>query len=90
MTVTRRVVLEQLASVSDAEERETTTKRTLAVTLETDQQTIDTHVAGLAACDLVRADPDGGVRITITGEELLELDTEEMVIVDSEDQERQG
>jgi len=84
MTVKRRVVLEQLAALSDADGRETTTKTALAATLDTDEHTLDAHLTGLAACDLVRTYPDGRVRVTITGEELLELDTEELVIVDSE------
>jgi len=90
MAVTRRVVLEQLAAVSDADRQETTTKTALATTLDTDEWTIDAHLDGLAACDLVRTYPDGRVRITITGEELLELDTDEMVIVDPEQQRRHG
>jgi len=83
MSVMRRVVLEQLARASDAEQRETTTKSALAATLDTDEQTIGSHLDGLAACELVRTYPDGRVRITITGEELLALDTDELVIVDS-------
>ncbi|WP_128081354.1 hypothetical protein [Haloferax sp. ATB1] len=70
--------------MSDADGGETTTKTTLAATLDTDEHTLDAHLAGLAACDLVRTYPDGRVRVTITGEELLELDTEELVIVDPE------
>ncbi|MDZ7745855.1 MAG: hypothetical protein U5K28_04780 [Halobacteriales archaeon] len=84
MSVTRRAVLEQLARASDAEQRETTTKPALAATLDTDEGTIESHLNGLAACELVRTYPDGRVRITITGEELLALDTDELVIVDSE------
>jgi predicted ArsR family transcriptional regulator len=83
MSVTRRAVLEQLATASDADQRETTTKAGLATTLDTDEQTIESHLDGLAACELVRTYPDGRVRITITGEELLALNTDELVIVDS-------
>lgn len=83
MSVTRRAVLEQLATASDADQRETTTTAAIAAVLETDEGTIESHLNGLAACELVRTYPDGRVRITITGEELLALDTEEMVIVDS-------
>ena len=82
MSVTRRVVLEQLATVSDAERRETTTIETLTVTLDTDEQTIDAHLDGLEACELVQTYPDGRVRVTTTGEELLDLDTDELVVVD--------
>ena len=84
MSVTRRAVLEQLATASDADQRETTTKAALAAMLETDEGTIESHLNGLAACELVRTYPDGRVRITITGEELLALDTDELVVVDSE------
>ena len=84
MSVTRRAVLKQLATASDAVQRETTTKAALAATLDTDEGTIESHLDGLTACELVRTYPDGRVRITITGEELLALDTDEMVIVDSE------
>ncbi|MBX0298068.1 hypothetical protein [Haloarcula nitratireducens] len=84
MSVTRQVVLEQLARASDADQRETTTKAALAATLNTDEGTIESHLAGLATCELVRTHPDGRVRITITGEELLALDADELVIVDSE------
>jgi Mn-dependent DtxR family transcriptional regulator len=84
MAVRRRAVLEQLATASDAGQRETTTTAALAAMLETDEGTIESHLNGLAACELVRTYPDGRVRITITGEELLALDTDELVIVDSE------
>ena len=83
MAVTRRVVLEQLATASDADQRKTTTNAALAATLDTDEQTIESHLDGLAACELVRMYSDGRVRITITGEELLALDSDELVIVDS-------
>jgi len=83
MSITRRVVLKQLAIASDAERRETTTKAALATTLGTDEQTIDSHIEGLAACELAKTYSDGRIRITITGEELLDLDIEELVIVDS-------
>jgi DNA-binding transcriptional ArsR family regulator len=82
MSVTRRAVLERLAATSDATRRETTASAALAATLDADERTIDAHLDGLAACELVRTHPDGRVRITITGEELLALDTDESVIVD--------
>jgi Mn-dependent DtxR family transcriptional regulator len=83
MSVTRRAVLERLAAASDADQRETTTTAAIAAALNTDEVTIESHLNGLAACELVRTYPDGRARITITGEELLALDTDEMVIVDS-------
>lgn len=84
MSVTRRAVLEQLATASDADQRKTTTKAVLATALDTDEGMLESHLDGLAACELIRTHPDGRVRITITGEELLALDTDELVIVDSE------
>lgn len=83
MSVTRRVVLEQLATASDADQRETTTTAALAAALDTDERTIESRLNGLETCELVRTFPDGRVRITVTGEELLALDTDEMMIVDS-------
>lgn len=83
MPVTRRDVLEQLATASDAERRETTTIEALASALDADEHAVEAHLNGLAACELARKDTDGRVRVTVTGEELLELDTDEMVIVDS-------
>jgi len=83
MSVTRRVVLDQLATKSDADRRETTTKTVLATSLDTDEATIESHVDGLEDCELAKTYRDGSVRITITGEELLALDTDNIVIVDS-------
>lgn len=83
MPVNRRAVLEQLAAASDAEREETTTIDTLVSALDADERTIEAHIDGLEACELARTTPDGNVRVTITGEEFLELDTDEMIIVDS-------
>jgi len=83
MCVTRRSVLEQLAAASDATRQETTTVKALAATLDADEHAVESRIEGLEACDLARVAPDGTARVTITGEELLELDTEEMVIVDA-------
>lgn len=83
MPKTRRTVLEQLAKASDAAQQETTTIGSLASTLDADEHTVKAHLNGLEACELARIDPDGKVRVTITGEELLELDIDEEVIVDA-------
>lgn len=83
MSVTRRTVLKKLALLSDAERRETTTIEALAATLDADKHIVDSRLDGLEDCELAIVGPDGDVRVTITGEELLELDTDEMVIVDS-------
>lgn len=64
MSVTRRSVLKQLAAVSDATQRETTTIEVLATTLNTDRQTIESHLDGLIACELAVLYPDGSIRIT--------------------------
>ena len=84
MTVTRRAVLERLAAASDAEQRVTTTRAALAAALGVDERTVESHIEGLAACELAHTYSDGRVRITITGEELLALDPDDLVIVDSE------
>lgn len=83
MPTTRRTVLERLAAASDAARQETTTIEALASTLDADEHTVEAHLNGLEACELARTSPDGRARVTITGEELLELDTDEIVIVDS-------
>lgn len=82
MSLTRRTVLEQLAAASDAERRETTTVEAVASALDADVGAVERHLDRLAACELARFGPDGRVRATITGEELLVLDTDELVIVD--------
>jgi DNA-binding transcriptional ArsR family regulator len=82
MDVTRRAVLEQLARASDAARRETTTVEALASELDADEGAIEAHLDGLVSCELARRAPDGGIRVTITGEELLELDVDDLVIVD--------
>lgn len=81
MTVRRRTVLEQLVRTSDAATRETTTTEALASTLDADERAVDAHIDKLVACELAHVEA-GGVRATITGEELLALDTDEVVIVD--------
>jgi hypothetical protein len=83
MSVTRRVVFEQLAAASDATRRETATVEALAATLDAGEHVVKSHIEGLEDCDLARRGPDGTARVTITGEELLALDTDEMVIVDA-------
>jgi len=82
MCVTRRAVLRQLAELTDAERRETTTVDALGSALGADERTLKEHIDALVACELAHTEADGGVRATITGEELLALETDEMVIVD--------
>lgn len=82
MTVTRLSVLEQLASVTDAGRRKTVTLDAFAERFEADREVIEGHVERLEACDLARFHPDQGVRVTITGEELLAIDADDLVIVD--------
>jgi hypothetical protein len=81
MPVTRRVVLERLATATDADSRETTTAEALATGLDADERTVEAHLHGLADCELARIHASGSVRVTITGEELLELGADEAVIV---------
>ncbi|CCQ36018.1 uncharacterized protein Nmlp_1830 [Natronomonas moolapensis 8.8.11] len=82
MAVRRREVLEHLAAASDAERRETTTTETLTAALDAERRAVETQLKRLTGCELARTYPDGRVRVTITGEELLELDTEGTLIVD--------
>jgi DNA-binding transcriptional ArsR family regulator len=82
MCVTRRPVLRQLAEATDAERRETTTVDALASTLGVDERSLEAHIDALVACELAHVEADGSVRATITAEELLALDTGEVVIVD--------
>jgi hypothetical protein len=82
MPVTRRNVLSQLATQTDAERQETTTTAALAAALAVDEDEIERHLDGLLACELARRDADDSIRVTVTGEELLDLDTDELVIVE--------
>jgi len=81
MTVTRRQLLERLAAQGDAGTGETTTAALVAA-VDADAATVRSHLAALESCDLVRTDADGRVRITVTGEELLSLDVDDVVIID--------
>ncbi len=81
MTVRRRQVLERLAAMSDADAECTTTVGELAASLEAEEDRVAKHVERLAACDLALHRPTG-VRVTVTGEELLALDTDGTVVVD--------
>jgi Mn-dependent DtxR family transcriptional regulator len=86
VTVSRQKVLECLAAATDANARETTTVKALAAELDVEEGTLEGCLDRLAACELARTRHDGHVRITITGEELLELDTEEVIIVELPDE----
>jgi DNA-binding transcriptional ArsR family regulator len=83
MNPTRRDVLERLAATSATEPRSTTAVEALARALDADEQTVAKHVRSLEALELARAYPDGRVRVTITAEELLELDVAGQVVVDA-------
>ncbi|MCQ4334173.1 hypothetical protein KM295_11925 [Natronomonas sp. F2-12] len=82
MPISRRVVLERLATETDADSRETMTVEALAAGLDTDERTVEAHLQRLADCELARIHASGRVRVTITGEEILELGADEVVIVD--------
>lgn len=84
MSVTRQTVLEQLAKQSDAGTEEMTSVSSIVAALNCDEQTARGHLEHLDACELARLYSDGRVRVTITGEELLELDTGEGIIIDPE------
>lgn len=75
-------MLELLAAESDAARAETTTIEALADALDADEAAVEAHLQALEACELARIGDDGNVRVTITGEELLELDLDGSVIVD--------
>jgi len=79
----RRAVLEQLAVASDARRRETTTVQALASALDADERVIEAHLERLAACELVRMDTTGNVRVTITGKQFLELDVGDGAVIDA-------
>lgn len=82
MTLPRRVVLERLCSTTDPRRGETTTPAALASSLDVEERIITDLLHALEACELARWSSDGDVRVTITGEELLELDVGEGVVVD--------
>jgi hypothetical protein len=82
MTVTRDVVLRQLAAASDPQRGETTTVAAVATACEGDRAAVRSCLEALADCHLARLSPDGRARVTITGEELLSLDAADPVIVD--------
>jgi len=76
-------VLECLGATSDAERPETTTTEKVASTLDADRQSVEAHLDGLTTCELARTYPDGRVRVTVTGEQLLELGADATVIVEA-------
>lgn len=78
----RRAVFKALAATSDATTGETTTVGSLAAGLGEDRDLVESHLAALVACELARRHDDGRVRVTVTGEELLELDAGGLVIVE--------
>jgi predicted ArsR family transcriptional regulator len=82
MCVTRRTVLQELAEATDAERRETVTVDALASVLGANERMMKEHIDALVACELAHVEADGCIRATITGEELLALNTDEVVIVD--------
>lgn len=84
MPVTRRAVLEQLAEQSDAGGEETTTVSSVVTALECDEQAVRVHLHHLDTCELAHIDSNARVRVTVTGEELLDLDVGEGIIIDPE------
>lgn len=82
MAVTRRDILEELTITSGATRRKTTTIDALASGFAVDSQTIQTRIDGLSDCGLVEVDADGTVQLTSIGEQLLDLDAAEPVVVD--------
>lgn len=80
MSLTRRAVLEALADASSGYRRETTTVESLSSALDANEATVATHLNGLAECELARTYPNGRVRVTVTGEDLLALDVDGVVV----------
>jgi hypothetical protein len=76
MSTTRRDVIEELAVASDAVSKRFTTVATLAEELGTDEAVVRSHVDSLVDCELATVLHGERIRITVTGEELLELDVE--------------
>jgi hypothetical protein len=84
MSVTRRDVLEELERQSDASTEERTSVESLTDALAVDERTVRERLDGLESCALADVGADGQARITVTGEELLALDLDEMIVVDPE------
>ena len=84
MSVTRRDVLEELDRQSDAGAGERTSVGSLTDALAVDERTVREQLDGLESCELADVDTDGQIRITVTGEELLALDLDEMIVVDAD------
>jgi len=84
MSVTRRDVLEELEGQSDASAGERTSIESLTDALAVDERTVREQLDGLESCELADVDTDGQIRITVTGEELLALDLDEMIVVDAD------
>jgi hypothetical protein len=90
MPVTRWAVMEALDAASQADPERWTTVSAIANDLGTDEEVVRTHLDRLATCELATVRTDGTARITITGQELLELDVEDVVVVDPEEVHRSG
>lgn len=73
----------RLSPMSDATRQETMTIEALATMPDADTYAIKSHLHGLENCNLAKTTPNGKVRATVTGEELLEIDAEEVIIVDT-------
>jgi hypothetical protein len=83
MTEPRVAVLEQLADQTDPDGDRTTTIETIATSLSLGEDIAEEHVDGLARADLATFTTDGEIRITITGEQFLELEVDDVVVVES-------
>ncbi|RLM59328.1 ArsR family transcriptional regulator [Halobellus sp. Atlit-31R] len=90
VSVTRRAVLQCLAESSAAHGGETTTVEALAAALNTDELTVRAHLRRLVDCDVARVSPGGEVRVTTTGEELLDLGLGGLSVIDSEPDDADG
>jgi Mn-dependent DtxR family transcriptional regulator len=83
--VSRRDVLEATAAASEAWSGRETTVSSIAAGLDAEESVVESHLDRLAACELVAVGPGGCVRITVTGQELLELDVDGPIVVETPD-----
>jgi DNA-binding transcriptional ArsR family regulator len=83
--VSRWDVFEATAAASDARSDRETTVSSIAAGLDAEESVVGSHLDRLDACELVAVGPDGRVRVTVTGQELLELDVDGPVVVETPD-----
>jgi hypothetical protein len=53
----------------------------VATALDAAERVLETPLDGLCVCELARLEPDGRARVTVTSEEFLALDTDDVAIL---------